>query len=400
MDDCFKLFLVVLLVGCHSAAPTTAPQIAPPEVEVAPASTSKMVEFREYTGRTAAVDSVEMRARVSGYILQTPRTKTNDDSIPAVMVEEGKLVKKGDLLFVIDDKPYDLALKQSLGALTALEARLKQAGNELTRSEELVKSNSISRTDYDQAFASVAELRGQIESLKATVARNQLDLEYTQVRSPIDGLLGQTSVTAGNLVVADSTILTTVVAVNPIYVNFDVDEQSVLDYRTRMLEGKVENAREGKIAVRLALANDDGFPKEGVIDFVNNITDPGTGNTRVRATFDNNTGILSPGLFARIQTPFSAEYQAVLVPTKSIAMDQQGRHVMVVADDNKVSRRAVKLGPIEGDLIVIRAGVKSGERVVTSGLQKIRPGVEVRIASDTSQSESGKTAGEDVGGLK
>ena len=174
----------------------------------------------------------------------------------------------------------------------------------------------------------------------------------------------------------------------------------MLDYRTRMLDGKVKSARDGKIAVRLALANDDGFPKEGFIDFVNNITDPGTGNTRVRATFENNTGILSPGLFARIQAPFSAEYQAVLVPTKSIAMDQQGRHVMVVAGDNKVLRRAVKLGPIEGDMTVIREGVKAGEQVVTSGLQKIRPGVEVRGASPASYREGDKPTGDDLGGLK
>ncbi len=400
MDGCIKLLLVAMLVGCHSKGPPTAPPLRPTEVEVSPASTSKMVEFREYTGRTAAVDSVEVRARVSGYVIKTPRVKTNDDSIPNVTVQEGKSVKNGDLLFVIDDKPYELALKQSLGSLTASEARLKLAVNELTRSEPLVKSNSISQTEYDQAFASVAELRGQIESLKATAARNQLDLKYTQVRSPIDGLLGQTLVTAGNLVVADSTVLTTVVAVNPIYVNFDVDEQSVLDYRTRMLDGKVESAREGKIVVRLGLANDDGFPKVGVIDFVNNITDPGTGNTRVRATFENTTGILSPGLFARIQSPFSGEYQAVMVPTKSIAMDQQGRHVMVVADDDKVSRRAVKLGPIQGDRTVIREGVKAGERVVTSGLQKIRPGVEVRVASPTSHRDGDKPAGDELGGLK
>ncbi len=207
MNYCFKLLLVALLVGCHSKGPPTAKPPPPTEVEVAQASTSKMVEYREYTGRTAAVDSVEVRARVSGYLIKTPRVKTNDDSIPDVTVVEGKLVKKGDLLFVIDDKPYELALKQSLGSLTASQARLKQAENELTRSEPLVKSNSISQTEYDQAFASVAELRGQIESLKATAARNQLDLEYTQVRSPIDGLLSQTSVTAGNLVVADSTVL-------------------------------------------------------------------------------------------------------------------------------------------------------------------------------------------------
>lgn len=392
-------FLIVLSVGCRGK-PSETPKPLPPEVSVTQASTSDIVEYREYTGRTSAVDKVEVRARVSGYLLQTPRMRTNDDSISKVTVEEGKSVKKGDLLFVIDPKPYELGLQQSTGSLTASEARLKQASNELTRSDKLLSSNSISRSEYDQAFAGVADLQGQIESLKATAARNQLDLEYTQVRSPIDGMLGQTSVTPGNLVVADSTVLTTVVAVNPIYVEFDVDEQSVLDYRTRMLDGKVKNAREAKIVVQMGLANDEGFPWEGIIDFVNNTTDPGTGNTRIRATFQNNTGILSAGLFARIRVPFSAEYKAVLVPTKSIAMDQQGRHLMVVGDDNKVLRRAIKLGPIQGNMSVIREGVSAGEKVVTSGLQKIRSGAEVRILSDEVPTVSEKQKGTEVGGLK
>jgi len=400
MKTCFKLLLIFLLVGCRAKGPPANSQLPPPEVTVIQASISNIVEYREYTGRTTAVDTVEVRARVSGYLLQTPRMRTNDDLLLKVTVVEGNLVKKDDLLFVIDPEPYELGLQQSLGSLTASQAKLKQANNELTRSEKLIDSNSISRAEYDESFASVADLRGQIQSLEATANRNQLDLDYTQVRSPIDGMLGQTLVTPGNLVAADSTVLTTVVAVNPIYVEFEVDEQSVLDYRTRMLDGKVKNAREAEIAVRMGLANEEGFPWEGVIDFVNNTTDPGTGNTRIRATFQNNTGILSAGLFARVQVPFSAEYEAVRVPTKAIAMDQQGRHLMVVGDDNRVLRRAVKLGPIEGDMTVIREGVKNGEKVVTSGLQKIRPDTDVTIASEVIQSQSDKPEGTEVGGQK
>ncbi len=391
---------VLFFLGCNNKAAPTAIVAPPPEVEVAEAATRKIVDYREFTGRTSAVESVEVRARVSGYLLQTPRKRTDQESMPKVLVDEGKLVSKGDLLFVIDPQPYELALKQSLGSLAAAQARLKLANTELSRSESLLSSNSISRSEYDQSVASAADLRGQIESLKATSARNQLDLDYTQVRSPIDGLLGQTAVTAGNLVAADSTILTTVVAIEPIYVDFEVDEQSVLDYRTRMIDGKVKNAREVKITVRLGLANEDGFPHEGVIDFVNNVTDPGTGNTRVRATFENSTRILSPGLFARIQVPFSAEYDAVLVPTVAIAMDQQGRHVMIVGDDSKVARRAVKLGPIQGNMTVIREGVEAGQCVVTSGLQKIRPGADVLVASEASGSAIEKTVVKEVGGPK
>ncbi|WP_442505277.1 efflux RND transporter periplasmic adaptor subunit [Novipirellula sp. SH528] len=407
------LFCLPLLAvaGCQteSTPPAGPPAMPVPEVETADATTRKIIDYREYTGRTAAVNSVEIRARVSGYLLQSPRSADSDRtqsnepadtqapnsdpttdetaetdesakrSIPEVSVNEGELVKKGDLLFMIDPQPYELALQQSKGSLEASEARLKQANKDLTRSDVLLDRNATSAAEYDKAVAAVAELRGQIENLRATVARNQLDLEYTRVRSPIDGLLGRSLVTSGNLVAADTTILTTVVSVDPIYVDFNVDEQSVLDYRTRMLEGEVKDARQSSITIRLGLANEDGFPHEGSINFVNNITDPSSGNTLVRGTFDNDTGILSPGLFARIQAPFTAEYEAVLIPTQAIGMDQQGRYVMVVGDGNKVQRRSIKMGDIVDEMTVIREGIKAGETVVTSGLQKIRPGSEVRL---------------------
>ncbi|GAA4455119.1 efflux RND transporter periplasmic adaptor subunit [Novipirellula rosea] len=388
--------LLIAVAGCQSKSPppAEAPAMPVPEVETADATTRKIIDYREYTGRTAAVNSVEIRARVSGYLLQSPRSADSDrvqpaepaktdatssSLIPEVNVNEGELVKQGDLLFMIDPQPYELALQQSKGSLEAAEARLKQANKDLSRSDALLDRNATSAAEYDQAVAAVAELRGQIENLRATVARNQLDLDYTRVRSPIDGLLGRTLVTSGNLVAADTTILTTVVSVDPIYVDFNVDEQSVLDYRKRMLEGEVKDARQTSIPIRLGLANEDGFPHEGSINFVNNITDPSSGNTLVRGTFNNDTGILSPGLFARIQAPFTSEYEAVLVPTKAIGMDQQGRFVMVVGDGNKVQRRSIKMGDIVDDMTVIREGVKPGETVVTSGLQKIRPGSEVRL---------------------
>jgi multidrug efflux system membrane fusion protein len=291
------------------------------------------------------------------------------------------MVNTGDLLFVIDPRPYVLALQQSQGSLTAAEARLKQANQDLARVEELLTRNASSRADYDQAVAAVAELVGQIENLKATVARHELDLEFTRVRSPIKGLLGRSQVTPGNLIVADTTILTTVVSADPIYVDFDVDEQSLLNYRKRILAGEVESARNTQIEIRLGLANEVGFPHVGTIDFVNNTTNPNTGNTQVRAKFDNSSGVLSPGLFARIQVPFSAPYEAVLVPASAIAMDQQGRYVMIVGSDNKVVRRGVELGRLLDGETVIRQGVSAGEVVVTSGLQKIRPGATVRLSA-------------------
>ncbi|TWU02598.1 efflux RND transporter periplasmic adaptor subunit [Stieleria varia] len=398
MKCLIPVLAIVALVGCTpERSPDTDTPPPPPGVLVEPATARDIIDFREFTGRTAAVDSVELRARVSGYLRQTPRTKGNVESELQVKVDEGMLVKENDLLFVIDRKPYQLALQQSQGALDAAKAKLKQANKDLSRSEQLLDRNATSRAEYDQSIAAVADLQGQIETLKATVARNELDLDYTQVRSPIDGLLGRTLVTVGNLVSADSTILSTVVSINPIYVDFDVDEQSVLDYRTRMLDGKVDNARKTKIKAWLGLGNESGFPHEGVIDFVNNVTDPNTGNTRVRATFENETGILSPGLFARVRVPFTAKYKATLVPSNSIAMDQQGRHVMVVRDDNEVSRRSVTLGPIRDDMTVVRDGIQAGERVVISGLQKIRPGIKVRVENEPSGSTKNSDSSEDVG---
>ena len=380
----FTLLVVPLYGGCKQPVQPTGTPPAP-EVVTINASTRRVIDYREYTGRTAAVDSVDIRARVSGYLLQSPRTSRESgpdrDSGVEIFANEGQLVKKGDILFVVDPRPYELALKQSQGLLDAAQARLIQATQALSRSESLIERNATSRAEYDQATGAVAELRGQIENLKAVSARNQLDLEFTRVGSPIEGLLGQTLVTVGNLVVADTTILANVISVDPILVDFEVDEQSVLDYRTRIAGGEVKSARDTTISIRLGLANEKGFPHQGTINFVNNQTDPGTGNTRIRGTFRNESGILSPGLFARIQVPFTAEYEAVLVPTKALAMDQQGRHVFVIGKGNRAARRAVKLGQNIDDMSVIREGVNEGEQIVTSGLQKIRQGAEVRLVA-------------------
>jgi RND family efflux transporter MFP subunit len=371
---------LVVFTGCNrTSSPSAGPPVAKlAEVDVATATTRKIIDYRVYTGRTTAVESVEVRARISGYLINGPRSDSPDSE---VKVKEGALIKKGDLLFVIDPQPYQLALQQSEGLLAAAEARLTQANQELTRSETLIDRNAISKAEYDQAIAAVAELGGQIGNLEATLARNRLDLNYTKVESPIDGLLGRAMVTKGNLVVADTTALTTVVAVNPVFVDFEVDEESVLNYRLRILQGTVKSAREVQIPIRLELGNEEGFPHEGTIDFVNNVTDPMTGNTRVRGVFNNDSGILSPGLFARVQVPFTGEYATVLIPTIAIGMDQQGRHVLVVGDDDKVSRRAVSLGEIVDEMTVVKGGIEAGERVVVAGLQKVRPGSEVKIAA-------------------
>lgn len=352
------------------------------EVQVATASTRETVELRQFTGRTAPVNSVEVRARVSGYLLETPRSKNSDSTI---IVSEGDSVGRDQLLFKIDPTPYQIALAQSKGTLESLKAKLLLASQDLERSTELLKNNSISKAEFDLTVSNTADIQGQITALNANIARNELDLEYTAVRSPIDGLLGRTLSLTGNLIVADDTILTTIVSNDPIYVDFDVDQQSVLEYRTRILGGEVKSARDTRIDVRMQVSNETDFPHEGYIDFVNNITDPNTGNTRIRAIFDNPTRVLSPGLFAQVEVPFSLPFDAIVVPTIAVGMDQQGRFVMVAKEDNHVERRDVVLGTIIDDVTVIRKGIQVGERVVTLGLQKIKPGSEVRVQLATDQ---------------
>lgn len=394
------------LSGCEhgESAPEGAPPAAAgpappaPEVEVVSAVKEQIREYRDYTGRTAAANSVQIRARVSGYLKQAPESQVADVSSPdipegdpKVQVSEGEFVEKGTLLFQVDPEPYQLALQQAKGNLAAAQAQLKRFELELARTKELFQSNSISRSDYDLAVANQSETLGQIENLQAAVNRAELDLQYTQVVAPIDGLLGRSLVTPGNLITADSTQLTTVVSAAPIYVYFDVDERSVLSYRERMRTGDVPSARTQGIAVQLGLASDKGFPHEGYIDFVNNQTDPSTGNTQLRATFPNEDSQLSVGLFARIRIPFSSEHEAILVPTKSIGTDQQGKYVMVV-EDGKAQRRTVMPGLVRGEMSVIAEGLTGTETVIVSGLQKVRPGSPVRTVQAGAKAAPAPTA--------
>lgn len=384
--------VMLLAIGCdlgnsnnpqQPAGPATQP---PTEVGAVPVVLEEVRDFRDYTGRTEAIQQVDVRARVSGYLVDSPQSRLNSEKATSmedlpekVKVSEGDVVEQGQLLMLVDPRPYRLAVQQAKATLAAAEARLTESKQNLSRTQALAKRDAISNAELDTALANVAEIQAQIQNLKAAVERAELDLAFTRVEAPIDGILGNSLVTIGNLVTADSTILSSITSVNPIFVAFDVDEQSLLDYRRRMNKGEVRNARKTTIEVRMGLANESGFRHQGTIDFVASRTDPTTGNTRVRAIFDNENDVLSPGLFARVRVPFTEPYKALLVPTESIGMDQQGNFVMVVKD-GQVSRRAIKPGSIHGDKTVVVDGLEEGEMVVTSGLQKIRPGSPVSVA--------------------
>lgn len=426
----------MLAAGCSSATNSatsttgTAKAIPAPQVSVATATTETVIDEREFTGRTAAVAAVEIRPRVSGYLLQTPRAldhhlaslssskpstsgQSSPDASPyhvaleakppprseadstsksaprqslfVVKAQEGDFVTAGTPLFEIDPAPYRLAYLQAAGSLDAANAQLSNYRRDLARQKELLPSNATSQSSYDEAAAKVAETMGSIENLKATVDRAYLDWTYTQLRSPISGFVGDSQLTLGNLAIADSTILTTVGAIDPIYAYFEVDENSVLDYLSRLQAGQVLSAREAKIEVRMSLANETTYPHHGVIDFVDNSVDSSTGNFRLRAKFPNTDRKLLPGLFARVRVPFNAPHQAITIPTVALATDQQGQYVMIVDDQNHARRRSVVEGNKQGDRTVIRHGIGAGETVIVSGLQRVRDGLEVRVSSDNTK---------------
>ena len=384
------LMVVFCTGGCRkepagNAKASAPPPMPPSEVAVVSPVEKTIVDFREYTGRTAAVDSVEIRSRVSGYILETPRKKKEASESSAdkngnehVHVTEGSVVKEGDLLFLVDPEPYELAIKQASATIAATQATLTRNEKEYTRLNQLRNTNSISQAEVDEAFAAREESKAQVDNLKAARERAELDLRFTKVVSPINGLVGEALVTRGNLVVADTTILTSVVSTDPVYVYFDVDEESLLDYRRRIRTGSVQSARNTRIDISMALANETEFEHQGYIDFVDNKTDPDTGNTRIRGTFPNADNSLSPGLFARVKIPFTAEYPALLVPTRSLAMDQQGRFLMVVDDKSIAKRRAVEVGSEREGMTVVTKGLTASDVIIVEGLQKVRPGAPVK----------------------
>ena len=379
--------------GASGNAPPTPP---PPSVKVHVVTRSDVIELREFTGRTAAAEHVEIRARVSGTLLQSPgRTEIVSSKIAAgsdpnfvVTAREGEPVLIDTPLFEIDPAPYRALLDQARGNLAAKQSQIARLDAELQRAEQLRKTNSISEADYDLAFSNRAEVRGQIETLEAQIRRAELDLGFTKVVAPINGVLGRTLVTPGNLVTPDSTLLATIVSVDPIHVYFEVDENSLLEYRDKVRRGELDDPQSQKVQVGLGLGNEAGFPHQGMIDFIEPVNDSRTGTTVLRGTFQNKDGLLNPGLFARVQIRFSRPYAAIVVPTTALAMDQAGRYVFVVSSENQVERRTVKVRSIQGEIAIIAEGIAEGERVISAGLQKVRDKAKVNIENDPANETS------------
>lgn len=368
------MVLAVVATAALSACARTAAQAAappPPQVTAAEVISRDLTEWDEFTGRLEAVNTVAVRPRVSGYVA-------------AVRFEEGAIVSRGDLLFVIDARPFQAEVDRLRAELLRARATIQRATSELQRAERLTTENAISHEELDRRSAFAQESAAQASAVEATLRAAELNLEFTRVTAPISGRVGRAIVTEGNLVSTgpgEATLLTTVVSLDPIYASFDADEQTFLRYGDLARAGKRASARQSGLPIQMALAGDDAFPREGKMDFLDNQMDPTTGTIGARAVFRNADLSLTPGLFIRVRLAGTARYRGLLIQDRAVGTDLDKRFVFVVSAASEIEHRVVTLGPIVDGLRVVRTGLKPGDVVVVNGLQRVRPGVKVDVTA-------------------
>jgi len=347
--------------GTGNAADATAAAPVAVPVSVAVVEAKPVTQWSEFSGRLEAIDHVELRSRVAG-------------AIQSVHFQEGAIVEKGDLLVTIDPAPYQAEVARAKASVTAAEARASLARTELKRGRQLLASNAVSQSDYDQRLNGEASAEADLEAARAVLQSAELNLSYTEIRAPITGRVGKIEITAGNLIAAgpSSPILTRLVSLSPIYASFEADEQIVSGILAELPEGV--NARNflDRVPVRMDVA---GRPDiKGKLQLVDNSVDPQSGTIRVRAVFDNANGALMPGQFARLSMGQSKTEDAVLVHERAIGTDQNKKYVIVVKPDNTTEYREITVGAKSDGLRVVTSGLKAQERIVVNGLQRIRPG--------------------------
>src|SRR5689334_1583825 len=353
------------LASCSSKPPAPPP---PPGVSVAPVLQRDVAEWDEFSGRLQAVDQVEIRPRVSGYIKRVTFT-------------EGREVRKGETLFAIDPRPYQADLDRAQAQLEQARTAADLAAREVARAEKLVKVQAISREEFDSRTSAQANSVAAVRAAEAAVETARLNLGWTQVRSPIAGHVSRAEVTEGNLVQAgppDATLLTTVVSLDSIYLYFDSDEQTYLRYSNQAATDRGKGWHTERLPVYMGLANETGFPHEGRLDFVDNRIDPATGTIRTRAIFSNKDRRFTPGLFARVKLVGGQRRPALLVRDAAVGTDQDRKFVLVLAKGDSLAYRPVELGRLSDDgLRIVRSGLEPGEQVVVNGLMRVRPGIKV-----------------------
>jgi multidrug efflux system membrane fusion protein len=353
-----------LLASCGEAQKQAAPP--PPKVTVAKPIQRTIIDQDEYVGRFVPIDVVEVRARVSGYLDQIHFT-------------DGQMVKQGDLLFTIDKRPYQNTLDQARANLQTAKSNLAFTQSDLARGQQLVRERTISEQIYEQRAQAFRNAQASVAASEAMVRQAELDLDYTELRAPITGRIGDRRVTQGNLVMGgtgSTTLLATIVSLDPIRFEFTFDEGALLRYQ-RLASGKSEVAGLGGTAVRLKLLDETDFSHPGRMDFVDNVIDRASGTIRGRAQLGNADGLFTPGMFARVQVPASAPYQALMLPDAAIGTEQARKFVYVIGEDNIARLRYVTLGQVVDDLRVIKDGLADGERVVINGLMRVRQGQKV-----------------------
>ena len=349
------LLMAAIATACSSQAEPAAGMPPAPEVSVAQVLNKDVSRWDEFTGRVTAIETVELRPRVSGYVHQ-------------VAYKEGQEVKKGDVLFVIDPRPYKARLSQAEADVERARAEARLAQMQDKRAETLVEAKAISREEFETRRAASTQGNAAVRAAEAALDNARLDLQFATVRSPIDGRAGRALVTEGNLATADTTLLTTVVSQDPVFVYFESDEQSFLRYQ--------ELARKGERAatqnpVRVGLATEQGYPHEGTVDFVDNQVDPSTGTIRARAVLKNPDRMFTPGLYARVQLQGTGQFKAMLVDDKAVLTDQDRKYVYVLGEKNAATRKDIKLGPMIDGLRVVTSGLAPSDKVIVHGVQKV-----------------------------
>ena len=359
--------LSLIVVACNKSAENKGPPALP--VNVVTVVEKEVNEWDEFTGRLDPVESVDIRPRVSGYITE-------------IHFEAGAIVKKGDLLYVIDPRPYQADFDRSKAEVDRMDAQLKLAQIELNRSKELRDKNTISASEFDQkaaTFQGSAAAKSSAEAAKNSAA---LNLEFTQIKSPVDGRVSDQRITVGNLVqpgAGPESVLTTVVSIDPIYAKVDADENAILKYVKLAEQGKRVSARTAKIPAWVELGNETDFPHEGYVDFVDNRLDPSTGTVRARMVLKNwDPNLITPGFFVRVRVAGATPYRAALVADRVISSQQGLKYAFVVKPDNTTERRTLETGSIFEGKRIVKSGLKDGEKVVSTRLQLLQAGMKVQ----------------------
>ena len=357
----------ILLGGCSNSGGGKSAAPPPPPVTVAAPLKQRLTEWDEFTGRFEATAAVEVRARVSGYL-------------QAVNFTDGAMVKEGDVLFVIDPRPYQAAVDRAKSDLDSANARLGWATSQLERAQALVKSASQSEATLDERLQDQRVAEASVKQAIAALNAEQLNLDFTKVLAPISGRVSNRRIDVGNLVTADPnpTLLTTIVTLDPLYFSFDMSEGDFLAYQRAVQRGAVPSTRDHETIVAARLTDEVTWSLPGTMNFVDNVIDPGSGTIRARALIANPDLFITPGQFGRLRVPSSNEYEAILIPDSAIVVDQSNRIVMTVADDGNVVPKPIRLGPAQpGGLRIVREGLTGDEKIIINGLVRARPGGKV-----------------------